>query len=101
MGLALAVVFLNRRHSTILGTDPDDSNATALTANVSLQQMFCYVGIQRSLNINQNHFQLVTTIDFRAKIALCPQAQLVLGVTNGKSFDVRHDKGNGLARQND
>jgi len=40
---------LNRRHSTILGTEPEDSNATALTANVSLQQMFGYVGMLRSL----------------------------------------------------
>jgi len=40
---------LNRRHSTILGTDPEGTDATALTATVPLQQMFGYVGMLRSL----------------------------------------------------
>jgi elongation factor G len=40
---------LNRRHSTILGTEPEDSESTTLIATVPLEQMFGYVGMLRSL----------------------------------------------------
>jgi elongation factor G len=40
---------LNRRNSTIQGTDPEDSETTALTATVPLAEMFGYVGALRSL----------------------------------------------------
>ncbi len=40
---------LNRRHSTILGTDPEDAESTVLIATVPLEQMFGYVGMLRSL----------------------------------------------------
>ena len=40
---------LNRRNSMILGTDPEDSETTALIATVPLAEMFGYVGVLRSL----------------------------------------------------
>ncbi|MHC4940396.1 MAG: elongation factor G [Planctomycetota bacterium] len=40
---------LNRRNATILGTDPEDSETTALTSTVPLAEMFGYVGVLRSL----------------------------------------------------
>jgi len=40
---------LNRRRSTILGTDPEDAESTLLTATVPLAEMFGYVGTLRSL----------------------------------------------------
>jgi len=40
---------LNRRGAIIQGTEPEDAEVTALTAVVSLAQMFGYVGMLRSL----------------------------------------------------
>jgi len=40
---------LNRRNSTIQGTEPEDSETTALIATVPLAEMFGYVGTLRSL----------------------------------------------------
>ncbi len=40
---------LNRRRSTIMGTDPEDAQSTKLTATVPLAEMFGYVGTLRSL----------------------------------------------------
>ena len=40
---------LNRRNSTIQGTEPEDSETTLIVATVPLAEMFGYVGILRSL----------------------------------------------------